>query len=1426
MEALQFSLFDIRTTLDYSECIFNVAQSLLPFLSEGRNINKHIVSQRMTKYFYGSDSEGAWTWKDAYEALEVASTLYLRSRNLLQPDPDPRAVLEQLEALQSLLLTHTNRSQEQLKLQQYSTPLPLGYIAAYAAYIQPNDWVLEPSAGTGLLAQFAQLYQVKLSLNELSEKRIQILKKLFADADIHQVNAEHIHDFLAANVKPTEPTVVLMNPPFSVSPEMHKRYAQAIAQHIESALKLLCRGGRLVCISPNSFTPSNEKWSNWFEHINRDAQVLCSIGIQSKVYTKHGTTVETRLTVFEKIPGQGTQPLFYQAAPLDLPEALEMIQQLPGRAQIGVDPQSQKVIPFKRKRSSRSRKTDRPKTESITPTAQFTNLIRLAYQEKTWRAGGSLSGSLYELYQPQRIAIAGAVEHPSVLCESVALATVAPPQPSYHPLLPESVIQDGLLSAAQLESVIYAGEAHSGFLSGTFTPNETLETLNTAPGGKRYRRGWFLGDSTGTGKGRQVAGIILDNWCQGRTKALWISKSSALIEDARRDWCALGGHQNDIVDLSKFRLGQPIEFTQGILFTTYATLRSSQGKSSRLQQILDWCGCAFEGVIAFDESHAMGNAMAEKCTMGIQKASLQGTSGIRLQNALPSARVVYVSATAATKVMNFAYASRLGLWQTGDFPFSSREDFVQSIESGGIAAMEVVARDLKALGLYLSRTLSFEGVEYQALEVDLTSAQIKLYDRYSEAFQVIHTHLEAALEATNIVSSKKTLNRYAKAAAKSQFEAHKQRFFNHLLMSMKCPDLIRSIEADLKQGLAVVIQLTSTNEELMNRRLSSIPTEEWKDLNIDLTPREYVLDYLQISFPVQLHQVYQTEDGEERSKPVYLEDGTPVYSQEALKMRDRMIETLASLPPMPGALDQLLWHFGTDQVAEVTGRKRQIIKTDAGNLQVQSRPASANLGETQAFMDDAKHILIFSDAGGTGRSYHADLNEGNTRRRVHYLLEPGWRADNAIQGLGRTHRTNQASAPLFRPVTTNVKGERRFISTIARRLDSLGALTKGQRQTGGNGIFAAKDNLESVYAELALKQLYGYIHRGQIFGISLAEFEGMTGLHLLNNQCCLREDLPPLKTFLNRLLALKIEMQNRIFEYFEELLEARIKGAIEAGVYDCGVETIRSEGFKVINRETVFTHRQTRSETHYLQIEKKDRTQKRSAQSAIALAKEYKGILLQSTKSDEAAIAIPTTSIVKEDGAVIQRMKLITPQSEHRVQVAKLLNSWREIPAGKFLPLWEDQLLKVPEFQTEILHLMTGILLPIWKSIPRENSRVFRLQTDAGEKILGRLVEGKHIRKVSQAIGLDIALNPEDLLKLILEDGGSETLPGGVALRRSMVNDSYRLELVDCEGFFERLEAIGCFSEIIQWRKRMFIPTGEKAVAVLKEVLQVLKVGG
>ena len=145
---------------------------------------------------------------------------------------------------------------------------------------------------------------------------------------------------------------------------------------------------------------------------------------------------------------------------------------------------------------------------------------------------------------------------------------------------------------------------------------------------------------------------------------------------------------------------------------------------------------------------------------------------------------------------------------------------------------------------------------------------------------------DAALRATNITGAMGTLNAQAKSAARSAFESAKQRFFGHLLTSMKTPTLVRSIERDLENGHAAVVQIVSTGEALMERRLAEIPTEEWNDIQVDITPREYVLDYLLHSFPVQLYEPYTDSEGNLSTRPV-LRDGQPVESREAVARRDR-----------------------------------------------------------------------------------------------------------------------------------------------------------------------------------------------------------------------------------------------------------------------------------------------------------------------------------------------------------------------------------------------------------------------------------------------------------------------------------------------------------------------------------------------------------
>ena len=553
---------------------------------------------------------------------------------------------------------------------------------------------------------------------------------------------------------------------------------------------------------------------------------------------------------------------------------------------------------------------------------------------------------------------------------------------------------------------------------------------------------------------------------------------------------------------------------------------------------------------------------------------------------------------------------------------------------------------------------------------------------------------------------------------------------------MKCPTLIAAITRDLEDGHAAILQIVSTNEALLDRRLAEIPTSEWGDLSIDITPREYVLDYLRHSFPTQLFELYTDDEGNLHSRPAYDAEGNPIISREAVERRDRMIEHLAALPPVQGALDQILHRFGTDVVAEVTGRSRRIVKRD-DRLCIEPRPASANFAETAAFMDDDKRILVFSDAGGTGRSYHADLGCRNQRRRIHYLLEPGWKADAAIQGLGRSNRTNQKQPPVFRPVATDVKGEKRFLSTIARRLDTLGAITRGQRQTGGQGLFRADDNLESPYAKAALRQFYQLLYAGKIEGCSLSAFQDATGLDLVDQDGSLKEELPPITQFLNRILALRIAMQNLLFVAFEQLLDARIEAAITAGTYDVGVEILTAESFQVVERRTVYTHAATGAQTCCYRVLRKDRNRPLPLAEALGLARDAGARLLINEQSHRAAVQVPASSLMHDDGTIQARTRLIRPVSRETVTSDEFARShWRKTTQKQFAPLWEAEYARVPEFSESAFHIITGLLLPIWDRLPAENMRVYRFETDDGERVIGRLVTPEALDRVYEGLGI------------------------------------------------------------------------------------------
>ena len=259
--------------------------------------------------------------------------------------------------------------------------------------------------------------------------------------------------------------------------------------------------------------------------------------------------------------------------------------------------------------------------------------------------------------------------------------------------------------------------------------------------------GFFIGDGAGIGKGRQISATILDALCRnhGKGRHLWISVSRELVQDAQRDLTDVGCHVSvhdgaDVLDQmtnggsSKKKgkgLGAGGSLGKGVLFITYSLLVSGK----RMEDIIAWLSGSsssvgggssssattsssakgmdklqertameqsYSGVIVFDEAHKAKNLEADTRTAKLV---------IAIQERLPNARVLYCSATGVSDIKHMVYATRLGLWGNANPLYPTFDSFQGALAKRGVGAMEMLALEMKRKGIFLARTLSWDGAE-------------------------------------------------------------------------------------------------------------------------------------------------------------------------------------------------------------------------------------------------------------------------------------------------------------------------------------------------------------------------------------------------------------------------------------------------------------------------------------------------------------------------------------------------------------------------------------------------------------------------------------------------------------------------------------------------------------------------------------------
>ncbi len=492
-----------------------------------------------------------------------------------------------------------------------------------------------------------------------------------------------------------------------------------------------------------------------------------------------------------------------------------------------------------------------------------------------------------------------------------------------------------------------------------------------------------------------------------------------------------------------------------------------------------------------------------------------------------------------------------------------------------------------------------------------------------------------------------------------------------------------------------------------------------------------------------------------------------------------------------------------------------------------------NIHEMEQFQSGKKRVAIISDAAAMGISLHASNRAENKQRRVHVTLELGWSADKQMQTFGRTHRSDQAVPPEYVLLSTELGGEKRFSSTIARRLGSLGALTKGDRRSADSGDLA-KYNFETEEGRAALcLMLRRIVESGNVLGLANPrQTLRDIGLLVRNRDGCeeiRKEDLYNVPRFLNRVLALDVDHQNALFDHFVDLFDQTVRYAKANGTFDEGVTDIKALAIRIAKpQRVVHTDEITQAQTTHYTLEIDVPSKAVSFDEAERVRKRKTGAFFRHRKNGHFILALESGLHTNaENGNSYRSFAIWKPEAARSTYIHddELKEKYRAVIPSKARDWWIKKHATVPPIETHETHIIGGAIIPLWerfKTHEEARLRVVRVTTDDGQRIVGIRIPQEQVGSIVAALGATRDLRePDEIFSGILDEGEEVTLVSGLKLCRKMVHREPVIELIGVDPYkFAEIRGLGLINETIDWKQRFFVPTDEETgVAVLTDLL-------
>lgn len=671
----------------------------------------------------------------------------------------------------------------------------------------------------------------------------------------------------------------------------------------------------------------------------------------------------------------------------------------------------------------------------------------------------------------------------------------------------QTAVQDALTGLSErvgsLDAFVEKELGYGPDTIGNYLSAEQVDALALALDQMKAGKGFIIGDQTGIGKGRVVAGVIRWALQNGKTP-IFVTEKPNLYSDMYRDLTDIG-----VADVRPFMTNAGEKFPldekgdkvlqspptarhktdmlrmaaeatledHNMIFTTYSQMQMVKEQRTERMAFLE--AFAGNGVIIFDESHnAGGNDAgrgpgAKRSQMEERGTPKTGRAAFARQLAGAASAVFYSSATYAKRpsVMDLYFKTDMSIAVEGDVT-----KLPGAIQAGGVPLQQAVASMLAKAGQYIRRERSFAGVEYDTViaPVDRRSAEaISTVMRAVQSFDEVKKGAvadlkKAAKREAALVSVDGATG--GAGAESTNFTAIMHNLIDQMLLALKADQAADMAIEALKRGEKPVITVANTMGSFIESYVKEAGLVSGD--RIGLSFKDLMHRYLVRSRDVEI----KNQAGERLRRPLTDEElgtrGVAAFRAVEKIIKNAPIGDTVAISPIDWIHHRLRQAGYTS--GEITGRTNTIEYSGAGEAIYKTRPSkdtsiAGRRKAITAFNGGTLDAILLNQAGSTGLSLHASEKFADQRRRVMVIAQPEKNIDTHMQMLGRVHRTGQVIAPRYQQMVADIPAEKRPAAVLAKKMASLNANTTASRSSQ----FTSKETVDFLndYGDEVVAQL-------------------------------------------------------------------------------------------------------------------------------------------------------------------------------------------------------------------------------------------------------------------------------------------------------------------------------------------------------------------